>query len=886
MGGFLEFGRKLMGRAEDAESSGGSDLSEIKLKDGDIHFTDKPPAMKPEMQPKVAVDTTLPESGDVAISPQPKTGGQDSVITKPFQPVKQSMYPLKGDVFENSAGGKIKVEGVDANDEGIVLPFTEYNSQGVIIPGKKEQRKQLRNFNVTLGVKGMKKTDPLQEEHSKFYRAYEKEMLKTEDAFVREFEACRKMMDEWRDLIEEGYGSSFRSKAKSSKKRAVGLALLGDFQTVKTKIEAIGNEWKSLDDRFVENGRRKMQLLTNVRALTEISKGEPAEALAGMSTGISSGVSEEITQLKELIPLDLLQLKRELVEASEQKEGAEEPRIEKLERVYRKIAYRKTVKLLSEIDKRLKSKYDHALAGKGIAFVGDKVAVAEFKEKATALLTSINEQSSPEVTEKVFAELNKLEQQMFVERDSRGNTRRNGKNGEEQGGFVKGRKRVVSSDEQVNGASTTKGAEYNKKGGGVKGRWVAGNTQMRGAFSSAEYGKGEESQPVASAPATGNEKTKAASNEKPTEKEVLETDEIETLVKNLGWLLETKVQSIYAKIQSLPLDTMPKQAGFYRMKGESRIFLYWDEVLASFAEQEGFTVKDEKKSEEEVRRTWFDEQPALVKEAVQKKWLDINYGIESEYLGKTFLIALEQVKKYWLGKISHASLVELKDMGRTLDIGKKTQHGNRQRTWRFFVEESEDAILAGGDEARLLKYVLRDGMAQRARVPKDSEYPSFGDSFRDQLRPAIEKANREIFAVWNKRHPELGGGNGKERDQRKRKSAEKTVAEVQAAVFASLDLFLPQAVSLVNKRLQEKGTSLIVLVGKDPERIEEKDLERVERLLGFIHKGVLKILDEQSKEAGLSEDQKQIVAKAVPEFAKVRLKLELKRVVGLLTYKQ
>jgi len=369
-------------------------------------------------------------SGDSGVPQQREKNVSAKTLPDPVQPPKKTVYRLTGDIFKNlHTGEKIKVEGVSLKDGEAEVPFTEYNADGVIKYDKKEQRKPLKNFDVAIGVKGMVKIDSLQEERPLLYKAYEKEMSKIDDAFGQDYEASGKMMDAWKEAIEENYGQSLRGEVKDLDLRSQGLASLAALQSVKVKIEAIGKEWNVLDGRFLESGRRKMHLLAEIRALTKV----PGETSVEAPTDTLIKVPGGTLSLHEVIPDDFLRLKQEELEASkdyQETKKLDSKKLEKLERMYRKIYFQQTtIERLNEIKRRLKDKADRALAGRGVAFVGDEAAIEGFGKRITVLLKSINDQSSPEETEKVLAELSELEERMFTEENEyeNGHNKRKGK---------------------------------------------------------------------------------------------------------------------------------------------------------------------------------------------------------------------------------------------------------------------------------------------------------------------------------------------------------------------------------------------------------------------------------------------------------------------------
>lgn len=434
------FGRRPMGPAEDENSSGGSALPD--LKDGEIHIFG-------QATPKGEEDNAggieaKPINGKKVASQQEKIGVSNSIDIKPVQPKaekggigklrtepaipenktasatvttepkgKKESLPRRMDIFENPEGKRRVVQRIEK--DGTVVYAEELTKD---VPAKKGaylSRAPLRNFRVSAHVEGMERIDPIKEKHPEFYAEYEEGMEKLAEAFVREFAAVTEQVDTWSESLKEDGDRDLYDRLYES-------------------IERIGNEWNRLDDRFVEQGRRRIQLFAEFRLLEE--KAE--EAVKGDIEKLREGYATE-----------------NYAELAKQVENG-----------CRKISFEETEKRLNEIAKRIQEKYDSALVGK-IPIADDALSAMEFGKRVNSLLTSINAQSSPEETEKVFAALDELEKQTFVERNRYGNGK-NGRNGEDRGGFVKGQKKMRPADEQANGVNTEKDKEGGKKATDVR----------------------------------------------------------------------------------------------------------------------------------------------------------------------------------------------------------------------------------------------------------------------------------------------------------------------------------------------------------------------------------------------------------------------------------
>lgn len=400
------FGRRPMGPAEDENSSGGSALPD--LKDGEIHIFGQ--ALPKEGINNIGGVEVKPLNGKKVASQQEKIGVSNNIDIKPVRPKaekggigklgtepaipenktasatvttgpkeKKESLPRRMDIFENPEGKRRVVQRIEK--DGTVVYGEELMKD---VPAKKGaylSRAPLGNFRVSAHVEGMERIDPIKERHPEFYAEYEEGMEKLAEAFVREFSAVTEQVDTWSESLTEAGDRDLYDRLYGS-------------------IERIGNEWNELDDRFVEQGRRRIQLFAEFRSLEE----KVEEAVKGDIGKLRAGYTAE-----------------NYAELAKQVENG-----------CRKISFEETEKRLNEIAKRIQEKYDSALVGR-IPIADDALSALEFGKRVNGLLTSINEQSSPEETEKIFTALDELEKQTFVKKNVSGN----GKNGAEYGGRVK-----------------------------------------------------------------------------------------------------------------------------------------------------------------------------------------------------------------------------------------------------------------------------------------------------------------------------------------------------------------------------------------------------------------------------------------------------------------
>ncbi|MFZ2299506.1 MAG: hypothetical protein WAW00_00010 [Candidatus Moraniibacteriota bacterium] len=95
---------------------------------------------------------------------------------------------------------------------------------------------------------------------------YDEAMEKTARAYIREFEASEDALESWGEHIGAEYGSSLPDDTEAMEQKSDGQETAA-YHALSGKIGEIGNEWNMLDDRIVENGRRRVGLLAELRAL-------------------------------------------------------------------------------------------------------------------------------------------------------------------------------------------------------------------------------------------------------------------------------------------------------------------------------------------------------------------------------------------------------------------------------------------------------------------------------------------------------------------------------------------------------------------------------------------------------------------------------------------
>lgn len=95
---------------------------------------------------------------------------------------------------------------------------------------------------------------------------YDEAMEKTSGAYIREFETSQDALESWYEHIETEYGPYLHGATEDAEKKREGKMALEQYSLLHDKLETIGNGWNTLDDRIVDNGRRKAALLAELRA--------------------------------------------------------------------------------------------------------------------------------------------------------------------------------------------------------------------------------------------------------------------------------------------------------------------------------------------------------------------------------------------------------------------------------------------------------------------------------------------------------------------------------------------------------------------------------------------------------------------------------------------
>ncbi|MDD2766700.1 MAG: hypothetical protein PHH40_02985 [Candidatus Moranbacteria bacterium] len=358
------------------------------LKDGQFVLQSLP---REEMivQPPIILDKEREsESVQSNIPPDTAVAGDKSDAQTVLEPPKKQNndvipeedfpFPQKGDVFQDATSGDRIAVGTIAKTKGgkPQIYYTRTDIHGIEKNRRAQgEKKHLENFRVL--VAGMEKTDPIKEQYPEFYALYEGEMMKLENAFIREFEASRTMIESWNAFVDEEYGPYLSGEIDDPEKKKEGEEILQQSQSIHEKIETIGEEWNKLDDHIVEQGRQGFLLFAELHAL-EASLPDYALEL-------------KISELKSL----------------ENEQGDDKPDIELVEKGYQKV-------LLDRKVDALKKKCEQST----IAFSGDIADDApsppEFVRQVDEWAQSVDEHSSSAEIMEVWEKLDAFEKRIFL----------------------------------------------------------------------------------------------------------------------------------------------------------------------------------------------------------------------------------------------------------------------------------------------------------------------------------------------------------------------------------------------------------------------------------------------------------------------------------------
>ncbi|MEI8096659.1 MAG: hypothetical protein WCG73_00980 [Candidatus Moraniibacteriota bacterium] len=356
-------------------------------------------SVRPKKTKKSTTKTAKGSKNEVSASGTPKELVAKPIVTLEKNEIPKEILPQKGDVFQAGANGdRIVVDGVEKRDGVWGVLYSETSPSGKLKKGGKIFWKVPKSFNVMVDSKEMQKNDPLKESQPEFYAIYNEQMEKVVSAFLREFEASCKMIDAWGDYIEKGYGVFLRDEKKEKGKKKEAEDVLKQFQFIEEEVEKLGKTWNALDMSKVDQGRQGIRLLTEIRAL------------------------------EKQLPDFALELKHSGLELLKEKDGADEPDVELVEKEYQKI-------LLNRKVEEVKKKYDQFVDGNTVT-AQDMPELNDFANQINDLFDLVVDSSSSEDIKKVLTEIESIEEQMFARKKEQGDGNGMGENGF-VGGFVK-----------------------------------------------------------------------------------------------------------------------------------------------------------------------------------------------------------------------------------------------------------------------------------------------------------------------------------------------------------------------------------------------------------------------------------------------------------------
>lgn len=382
------------------------------LKDGQFALQSLPREEMIVRPPTTLGKETEPDSIQSNTPPETIVTGDEPNIQSVAEPKKQEKdvvsekifpFPQKGDVFQDATNGDRIVVGTIAKTKGgePQIYYTRTDIHGIEKDkGKQGEKKHRENFRVV--VAGMEKTDPIKEQYPEFYALYEKEMTKLDNAFAREFEASRTMIESWDAFIDEEYGPCFSGEVDDPEKKKEGEEILQQSRSIHEKIESIGEKWNKLDDHIVEQGRQEFLLLAELHAL-EASLSDYALEL-------------KISELKSL----------------EDEQGIDKPDVELIEKGYQKVLLDRKVDVLKKRCKQATISFNGNIAD-------DAPSPSEFVRQVDEWAQSVGEYSSSTEIREVWEKLDAFEKKIFLEKKEKndGGTR-------EEDGSIGGRVKQIS----------------------------------------------------------------------------------------------------------------------------------------------------------------------------------------------------------------------------------------------------------------------------------------------------------------------------------------------------------------------------------------------------------------------------------------------------------
>lgn len=371
-------GHQPMKGAENEKSSGGSEISEPRLAEGEIFLTDGLGANDMTLEDKTT--PTSVESG--AITPVLITAKTEDA-KKPVKLEKNSIQRFrKGDIFENTTNGdSVSVEGEEIRQDMPGIRYTETYPGGALKNGGKTMWKPIEGFRVFVRGEEMKKSDPIKKKYPEFYAMYEEQIKKLESTFVWEIEAVTDALNEW--------SASFDKETDTKRYNQ----LIEQYEQLFEQVEGMREEWNGIKDSLVvTRGLKKIELFSRLRSFLSDAR-----------------IPEDIRN-------DIVESRAERIDY--------EPDVELVERGYQTI-------LLERKKEEIAGRYN-MIVDSNTVVAQDMPILDNFLKQINTLYLSMNEESSSEDIRKTIDEISVIERQMFV-RKNKNNT----ENGEAVGGLVR-----------------------------------------------------------------------------------------------------------------------------------------------------------------------------------------------------------------------------------------------------------------------------------------------------------------------------------------------------------------------------------------------------------------------------------------------------------------
>ncbi|MDP3957592.1 MAG: hypothetical protein Q8Q10_03775 [bacterium] len=276
-----------MDTAGDEKSSGGSDLSEIKLKDGEIHLFNES-AVKSEMSTKPAVESARPVNGakvamqqretvlELSAEPGKEAIGNKITMADPSAVTEKRHLQLSalhldtGDMPLEARSAYLKQlaklqkrKRAATKEDVIKARSLRKGILGSIQQKKIDAAEQIRAAEEARLAEEEKlvRLEAFKNENPEYYEKYLKELDILENAFPREAKADTAGYNEW--VVRDNKLMRSRSPEKRAEAEARQSLLIETGST----LERLIVEFNALDTRFPEDGLKGLLLFSEMQAL-------------------------------------------------------------------------------------------------------------------------------------------------------------------------------------------------------------------------------------------------------------------------------------------------------------------------------------------------------------------------------------------------------------------------------------------------------------------------------------------------------------------------------------------------------------------------------------------------------------------------------------------